>query len=217
MDAKKDRLSEMDNALINIVSDICNSAVESAGKAVQSILEVSSKFIDVQAQQALTDFRNMYFENSDIRRETERINLGVDSLFDDLQSKMEAGETLDGLTLAEDSEHDELARNRMTLSALQKKLEQVISLDDAIKLKLLPVVNSMRFEDMIRQRLTHIVTMWGLAIQAMQMDSKDFSSAAEEMAQCLTSKGERDIYYKRMLGVEAPTVPDQAGIFDVLF
>jgi len=95
-------------------------------------------------------------------------------------------------------------------------LEQVISLDDAIKLKLLPVVNSMRFEDMIRQRLTHIVTMWGLAIQAMQKDSGDFTPAAEEMAQCLTSKGERDIYYQRMLGVDAPAVEDQAGIFDAL-
>jgi hypothetical protein len=190
--------------------------VESAGKAVESILEVSSKFIDVQAQQALKDFRNMYFENSEIRRETERINSGVDSLFDDLQSKMAAGDSLDGLSLAEDSENDDLARNRMAISAMQKKLEQVISLDDAIKLKLLPVVNSMRFEDMIRQRLTHIVTMWGLAIQAMQMNSGDFTLAAEEMAQCLTSKGERDIYYQRMLGVDAPAVEDEAGIFDIL-
>ncbi|MEI8027611.1 MAG: hypothetical protein WCI18_14790 [Pseudomonadota bacterium] len=219
MDEKKARLAEMDDALLGIVGDVCNSAVECAGKAAESILDVSSKFIDGHAQRALKDFRSIYFENSEIRHETEKINSGVDSMIDDLQAKLEAGDHLSGLSLAEDSENDELARNRMALSALQKRLEQIISLDDAIKQKLIPVLSSMQFEDMIRQRLNHVVAMWGIAIMAMhQNNSHDFTATAEAMAQCLTSKGERDIYYRRMLGIDPPeSIADQAGILDILF
>ena len=219
MDDKKARIVEMDDALLGIVGEICNGAVDSAGKAVESILDVSSKFIDGHARRALKDFRNIYFENYEIRRETEKINSGVDSMIEDLQSKLEAGDDLSGLSLAEDSENDELARNRMALSALQKRLEQIISLDDAIKQKLLPVLSSMQFEDMIRQRLNHVVAMWGIAIIAMhQNESQDYTATAEEMAQCLTSKGERDLYYQRMLGIDPPeSIADQSSIFDILF
>ena len=219
MDEKKARMAEMDDALLGIVSEVCNGAVECAGKAVESILDVSSKFIDGHAQRALKDFRSIYFENSEIRLETEKINSGVDSMIDDLQEKLEAGHDLSELSLAEDIENDELARNRMALSALQKRLEQIISLDDAIKQKLLPVLSSMQFEDMIRQRLNHVVAMWGIAILAVQhSESTEFTATAEEMAQCLTSKGERDLYYRRMLGIDPPeSIADQAGIFDILF
>lgn len=219
MDAKKARMNEMDDALLGIVSEVCNSAVENAGKAVESILEVASKFIEGHAKQALKDFRNIYFENAEIRRETERINASVDSMVDDLQLKLAAGEDLSQVSIAEDSENDELARNRMALSALQKRLEQIISLDEAIKVKLLPVLSSMQFEDMIRQRLDHIVTMWGFAIQAMHIaNTTDFRPVAEEMANYLTSKGEREIYYRRMLGREAPdSIADQTSIYDILF
>lgn len=67
-------MAEMDDALLGIVGEVCNSAVESAVKAQESILDMSSKFIHGHAWLALKDFRGNDIDNSEIRCGTEKLN-----------------------------------------------------------------------------------------------------------------------------------------------
>ena len=219
MSQKNEDLKALDLAMVGIIGDLCSGAIQNASSAVQSILEISANYIDSDAKSALIEFRSLYIGNEDVGRESERVNDGVDNLIEELQTKMEMGEDLSSISSSEDSGLDELARNRMALAALQKRLEKIISLDDAIKVKLLPILTSMQFEDLIHQRLDHIVQMWTMAVQSFSEGSnQDHTEIAHQIAKILISKDERAIYYPKMLNEEPPqTLDDQKSISDILF
>lgn len=220
MSHKKENLKALDSVMVSIIGDLCSGAGLNASSSVQSILEISASYIDTEAKSALIEFRNLYLgSNSELEKVSESINGEVDDLVDSLKTKLEAGEDLDLLSRAEDPSLDELSRNRLALAALQKRLEKIISMDEAIKVKLLPILTSMQFEDLIHQRLDHIAKMWEIAGQAFsENSSKDFTDVAQKIAQVLVLKAERDIYYPKMLGIQPPeTVDEQKSISDILF
>lgn len=219
MTSKAEQLKQMDDAFMAIVKDLSVKTVKNAGSAVENILEISAKFIDKKAKNAIDDFRSIYFENDEVRAETTKINDDVSDMVEELQRRAEMGEDLSAISTAEDVNNDSDAMNRMAISALQKKLEQIISFDEAIKNHLLPVLSSMQFEDIIRQRLEHIATMWILAISVMDDKAmNDFSDVAEQMGACLTSFDERRVFYPAMLDREPPAeMGEQTSLMDILF
>jgi hypothetical protein len=210
-------VNELDEIFKFIVTDFSDLIIESAGEAVNNILNLSSSFIDKKAQQALKDFRGLYFFNKEIADESVAINKSVDDIMEDLQAKMAAGEEVDYVENSNGDSSD-ISQNRMALSGLQKQLEQIISLDQNIKDKLLPVLSSMQFEDMIRQRLEHVRDGWNEIIANQSKEVDEFKAVLEKIGDSLTSSSEREAYYPKLLNKEAPKgIEDQQSLEDILF
>lgn len=210
-------LKGIDEAFSAIVAKLCDNVISNASHSVGSILELSTQFVDKKAQKALKDFRDMYFFNEKIAAETAAINDDVDGIIDDLRGKMERGEEVD-FDESMTSKHGEMAQNRMAISGLQKQLEQIITLDENIKKRLLPVLSSMQFEDMIRQRIEHVRDGWVKIIKNLGSEEEVMKAKLEEIGASLSSGSERDIYFPRILGRPAPEeIADQQSIEDILF
>lgn len=210
-------IEKLDEIFKKIINDFSDMIISSAGTSVNSILELSSNFIDKKAQQALKDFRGLYFYNKVIAEESVAINKNVDDIFDQLQEKMSKGEEVDYEETNTES-NAALSQNRMALSGLQKQLEQIISLDENIKNKLVPVLSSMQFEDMIRQRIEHIRDGWSKVLLNQNLSESEFQKVLEEIGESLTSGSERESYYPRLLGREAPKgIEEQQSLEDILF
>lgn len=222
MEAKKKEtntydVEALDTTFQAIVRDYCDVIIGNASSSVGKILDLSSQFVDKSASKALKDFRDLYFFNDKIGNEAAAINASVDDIFDDLQEKIAAGEEVDYDESA-DRRAEVMSQNRMALSGLQKQLEQIITLDKNIKQRLLPVLASMQFEDMIRQRIEHVRDGWQLVIASLDESPAHMKEKLEEISLSLTSGSEKSEYYPRVLDREPPAdIDDEQSLEDILF
>ena len=209
-------LEKLDEIFKNILSDFSDIITESAGTAVNSILNLSSNFVDKKAQEALKDFRDLYFGNKEIANESQAINKNVDDILDALQSKIATGEDVEYDEKSESSKA--LSQNRMALSGVQKQLEQIISLDNNIKSKLIPVLSSMQFEDMIRRRLEHIRDGWHNVIDNQHLSVEEFQEVLEKIGSSLTFANERESFYPKLLDRDPPEgLEEEESLEKILF
>ena len=202
------KLSAYDKAFLEIMQGMTNLVQTQARQSAEYILEISKTFLDEKAKNSLLEFKSMYFGNGgQVHNLSDATNKEVDQLFDSLQASVASG--------AKDidvHETDTQKQQRLTLSGLQKRLEMIISLDDGIKEKLLPVLSSMQFEDMIQQRLSHIHKLWQVLLE-------DNPMAVEMLSDLPTSIKEREQFYRLVLGTEVPEEKkqDSRNILDFLF
>jgi hypothetical protein len=130
-----------------------------------------------------------------------------------LQERMAAGEDLNSVAGIDDDE--ELRRQRLSLSAVQKQLEGLIVLDSGIKEQVLPALSSMQFEDAIRQRLAHVVHAWWKIGDVLhkELTPEQLEEVARELAKVLSSVDETKTFYELVLNEKPPEGQDQRSIF----
>ena len=203
--------SIIDAAFLQILSDFVEAIVADAGQATSRILDLSSQFLSSNAKSALQNFHDLYFGGDQITTSKEEMNREVDDLFEQAKAQLASkGDVTAGdLKLNEDERAKQF---RLTLSGLQKQLETIVSLDAGIREKLVPVLTTMQFEDLIKHRLAHIRDGWKKANDASAAGLKDFQAVADELAGLCSSNEERKLYYNVVLGKEPP----QGAAEDVL-
>ena len=193
----------IDEAFMQVLSEFVDAIVSDAGQAASHILDLSSQFLSSNAKSALQNFHDLYFGGEQIAASKEEMNREVDDLFE--QAKLQLAN--DGAINSADlkmNEDDKAKQARLTLSGLQKQLEGIISLDEGIREKLVPVLTTMQFEDMIKHRLSHIREGWQKAAAASAAGERDFAKIAEDLAALCSSNEERKLYYNVVLGKEPP-------------
>ncbi len=185
-----------DEVFAQIVQEMLNLVISTASSCSQEVLRISASYLDRSAQKTVEDFHKLYFSKSkSIIANKEAMNRDVDSLFDQAKEAIAKGGDYD---LKSSKEAEEI---RLGLSAVQKELEALITMENGIKEQLAPVLSCMQFEDALRQRLEHIAFGWK-EIFAKKCDEKTID--IEAIKNILSSVSETEAFYRRALKEEPP-------------
>lgn len=192
---------ELDRTFLKVLVEQCESAVEEARQCTASIFSLTSNYVSQPEFETLQQFYDLYFGGQNVDQKKDEINDEVDDLVSMLQAQMERGEELD---VGEEDEKKK--QERLSLSAIQKKLESLITLDGGIRNQILPALASMQCEDAIRQRVEHLTFGWQKIIEASfgGNEPKDWTEIAREIAVKTSSVEETKDFYEKVLGEAAP-------------
>ncbi len=200
-------VEELDQTFLSILTEQFVHATEEASFYTGAIFQLAASYMDKAEFGVLEQFYNLYFKAaSDVEAKKAAINEEVDDLFTKLQAQHERGEELSAPEEDEAKKHE-----RLSLAAIQKKLETLITLDNGIRQRILPALSSMQFEDAARQRVEHIVKGWTKII-ASQPNAK-WEEMMREIGSSLTSMEESQLFYRIVLGEEAPEGFESRSIF----
>ena len=130
------------------------------------------------------------------------MNKDVDDIFDRVSEAVAKGENTDQI---KNEDSSPIEQKRLQLSAIQKQLEAVITMEAGLREKLVPVLSSMQFEDGLRQRVEHLTNGWTKIIRniLIQQDSILFN-IFEEIKDSLSSVEETKSFYHQVLKSEPP-------------
>jgi hypothetical protein len=199
----------LDDAFLNILQDWAALVSEGASGAVEMIMTSSGAYLSEDQQKAVLDFHNLYFGSDGVSESKEAVNREVDDLMDVIQAEMAGG------SLSNIKENEDAKQARLSLSAVQKRLETIIQLETGLKDKLVPVLTSMQFEDVLKQRLTRMVSGWKSSIDAMPTSAEDVAAVAEKIGTSLGTTVEREAFFPVVLKRPAPKdVVDDMSMFE---
>ncbi|MBC7531819.1 MAG: hypothetical protein H7318_09590 [Oligoflexus sp.] len=192
---------ELDRTFLKVLVEQCESAAEEARQCTASIFSLTSNYVSQPEFETLQQFYDLYFGGQNVDQKKNAINDEVDDLVVMLQAQMERGEELDA-----GEEDMKKKQERLSLSAIQKKLESLITLDGGIRNQILPALASMQCEDAIRQRVEHLIFGWQKIIEAGCGGNgpKDWTEIAREIAVKTSSVEETKDFYEKVLGEAAP-------------
>lgn len=212
-----DAVHVLDEIFLGLLRDYTQAIMAHARASTEFILKVSGNFLGIKAQTALNDFHSLYFGAGRVMNQASvDVNKEVDIILKSIRDLMDQRGEVEGTKIIE-NEKDKI--QRLSISGLQKQLEMIISLDEGIREKLIPILSSMQFEDMLTHRLQHIVYIWEKVIEFFRSPvSGDPAQLTEELKEVPTSQSERRDFYLLVLGQEPPAgINDKQSIFDILF
>ena len=202
---------ELDHIFLEVFKALNLEVIKISGAAAEQILKLSSGFLSEQALKAVGQFHSLYFGSGAVEKNKTEVNLDVDRLISDIQVEISNGSTDDAIGKAV-QENLSLKEARLRLSAVQKDLETMIRLDQGVKEKLMPVLSSLQFEDMIRQRLEHTVFAWESVVHNIDENSiLDVQHLAAEIEAKLSSTAEQALFYKTVLKKDPPAGGIESG------
>lgn len=204
---KKDSLRQLDDLFLNILGSLIGDITREAGTSAEKVLELSGGFLSEKAQKAVTQFHQLYFGSAAVEKAKADVNADVDRLFDAIQNEVAKGANNDAIG-QKVAENKDMKEARLRLSGVQKELETLIRLDAGIREKLTPVLTCMQFEDMVRQRLEHVLIAWQAIVEGMGADGVlDVELLQVEIDANLSSTDERADFY-RIVMKKAPPADD---------
>lgn len=195
-----------DKVFLQILDSQVSAALKEAASCTQAVLELSAQYLDQPAFETLQQFHDLYFSKTNDEQKA-ALNDEVSDMVSQLQAQLEAGEDL---TILED---EDKKQRRLSLSAVQKKLESLITLDGGIRDQVLPALASMQCEDEIRQRVNHIVGAWEAFMSLLSGKRTDAGAVMREVAGTLTSVDETKEFYRIVLGEDPPAGLDSRSTF----
>ena len=195
--------SDFDARFSAIIKGLTAAIVEITEQSVAQIMQASTTFLSDSAQKALANFHSLYFSAGDLSEQNSDVNKEVDVLFDSIQTQVAAGKSENEISAGvyEDAEKKQA---RLALSAFQKQLESLITVEAGVREKLVPVLMSMQFEYFVRQRLSHITLIWDDLLEALNQDNAKTEAVTACMLTRLTSNGEKEVFYRVVLQQEPP-------------
>lgn len=209
--SKEITLEELDTIILEIIEELSKKAIKGASECTDAVFRLSANYIDRPAFEALKKFYDLYFGEAHIEDDKNTINQDVDDLVEQIQSKIEDGESLDSV-----SEDESTKRKRLGLAAVQKQLEGLITLNAGIKTQVLPALSSMQFEDAVSQRVAHLVEGWQLIQKALfyaDQSTEDIDTICKDLAKICSSVEETKDFYNLVLGEEPPEGEDNRSVF----
>ncbi len=202
--------AELDQTFLAILTAQCQRATEEAGHCTGSIFNLTSKYLNQPEFEVLQQFYDLYFVASgEMESKKQAINDDVDDLVSMLQEQLARGEELSA-----PEENEARKQERLSLSAIQKKLEGLITLDSGIRDQVLPALASMQFEDAVRQRIDHLVFGWDLVVHMLTAQGQvDWQDIAREIGKKTSSVEEANDFYRDVLNEEAPAGSEARSTF----
>ena len=197
-------LEDFDNKFFTLFNALSTSVKRTAGQSASHILGLSSNYLSKEASKALKDFHELYFADAVSDGDKEKVNSEVDDIMDEVLTAMNEGKT--DQELSDAIQEDESLKNaRLAISGVQKELETIISLEEGIREKLMPVLSSMQFEDSMRQRLEHIESGWSKVVSDLHnIGDVQVDQVGSEIADLTSSIDETTEFYKTVLKKDPP-------------
>ena len=186
----------------DIFRDWTSLSSQSAENAVEKILNNSGEYLADEQMKAVSNFHELYFAEADVSESKDAMNREVDDLIDAIQSQMDSGVPTN--VPEKVIEDEDAKKTRLSLSGVQKSLETIITLEDGLREKLIPVLTSIQFEDVIKQRLSRLSMAWEVSIRSPLKDSNEIEKVGETIAERLGTSVERASFYPNVLKKQAP-------------
>lgn len=191
---------DLDDASLKAIDGIFESIIKTTQSAVEQIIDASKGFLTNDVGTAIRDFHLLYSDETSAQ--TTDINKEVDDLIASIENEIAQGKSdVDvAATIAEDSEKRDA---RLSLAAVQKKLETIIQFDSKARERLVPVIMSMQFEDEIRQVLHRLITVWSLSLQTVNQGGS-IEKLKEKLTTMSSTTFEKELMYRIVLKKEPP-------------
>lgn len=184
-----------DGAWEKVLTSLSEVTRSDISKSAEQTLDISCQFFENDVSEVITDFHHLYSENSELDKYKNAINDSVDDIF---QKACNPDFTLEDLA---DSENDEVhADERNSLAALQKDLEALVTQDSVVKERLVPVMQSMQYEDIVINQIRRLTENWSYAIQVLDQPGEiDYSNVLKQFLNNLSTEDEVRYFYKHVL------------------
>jgi len=206
-------VEHVDIAFVEIARDLFDLVTRTSSEATQKILDMSSSYLNERAQTALRNFYDLYFNDAGVAETKASINVEVDDIFEQASAANSKGESLEQMQVSV-KETSDRRNDRVGLSAVQKELETIITLDSGMKDKLMPVLSSMQFDDMLSHRLKNIMTIFDkISATHGEMSDQQWQEFHEEVLKELSSAHERKQFYEIVLKTEAPSEVNESEMW----
>lgn len=200
---KSEVVKQFDKLFLTIFSDLSQQSISHAACSTEEIFKLSSDFLSKPATDILRRFQELYFGEDKFKERNEKVNKDVDNIIEQVEKTIKKGEDPKAFGVIEEDQIIKI--ERLGLSGLQKRLEGLITLDVGIREKIIPALNSMQFEDAVRQRLDHILKAWEMTTEyAAKDDIEGLKLLSREIADILSSIEETNAYYEIVLKEDPP-------------
>ena len=179
--------AEFDQKFLSAFKLLCASIHKNMEDSVMQVFRCSNSFLSETAQKALEDFYSLYSDNENMAKQRDAVNRSVDELFEQAKSQLAQVQDVANaqIILTEDAE---LNSKRLGMSAIQKQLETLITLDAGIRERLLPALMSMQFEDAVSQTLKRVVAIWEKLIDHVGIIENPDLTDADRATMCADLK-----------------------------
>ena len=204
-------VEELNDLFTKILGDLGAHAIDSAAACTNSVFNLSKEYMSKQAYESLRKFQQLYLKTTaEVDAQKNAINNEVDDIFEAAQANLKAGKAADSDIV----ENEERKKERLGLAGLQKQLEGIITLDKGIRAEIVPAINSIQFEDAVRQRIDHLNRAWKDLLTQLQNDPNgDPEPTLRKIGEYLSSQDEKDPFYKLMFNEDAPEGEADRGVF----
>ncbi|MFK7825862.1 MAG: hypothetical protein AB8G05_17040 [Oligoflexales bacterium] len=199
-------LEDWDKMMVSLGNEMFALAKACAAENVKNVLEISKNFLDQDVHQSIDNFYNLYFKNDKALKQSEDFNSIVDHVVESIQGSMNnsnepSEETLKKATMVLNVGEKE----RLALSQAQKQIETLISMQDSIREKVAPILASMQFEDMMRQRVDHLEIGFEKISQLSEScTEEEISKVIADLEKLCASKEETIEFYEEVKKEDPP-------------
>ena len=199
-------LEQWDDLMLSILDEMFAMSKTCASENVKNVLEISKNFLNQETHQALDNFHNLYFKNEKAQKQSDEFNSIVDHVVESLQGSMRDSEQLSEKDIKKATMVLNIGETeRLALSQAQKQIESLISMQDSMKEKLTPILASMQFEDMMRQRVEHLEIGYQKICQLSESCSPDdIKSIVDELEALCASKEETAEFFEEVKKEDPP-------------
>jgi hypothetical protein len=198
-------LSQFDENFIEIFESIVQTINDGVSSAVRRVFESSHAVLDESSRKALSDFYSLYYDKSAHDMSTS-VNKSVDDLFELAQSHINS---IGSLRVDDLKEDPHLEEQRLSLSAVQKQLETLLTLDSRVRERLLPALMSMQIEDMIKQFTQRLTMMLKIICAALPANFPLDAESTMQLQTLAVSQPELKQFYKSILKQTPPEYLEQ--------
>ncbi len=200
-------LSEYDRLFLEIFGRIAHRVIQITEGAVGEVMDTAHGFLDSSGKAALAGFYELYFSGREAEQGKLAVTSEIDDMVDSIRAQLESGVDPAALQL-QSFEHSEAAGTRLTLAALQKRLETILTLETGIRDRIVPAMVSIQFEDFIKQMLTRLIRIWELVFSALHGGSMSEDQLKEKILTSIRTPAERDHFYGIVLKTSPPAAPE---------
>ncbi len=145
-------LHQYDSTFTEVFSGLSDLLLKNVQSSVKQVLDLSENFLNEDVSKAIHDFHHLYESSVDIHSYKDQIDQNVDKLIDFIQnnSNTDAKKEEELLNQFDD---EQISASRLSFAALQKDMEALITLEEDIKDKVMPILHGLQFEDQMSSNI----------------------------------------------------------------
>ncbi|MBV1878199.1 MAG: hypothetical protein KUG79_11205 [Pseudomonadales bacterium] len=187
---------QFDQLLLNIFDELSGELIHTVQSATHQILDNSSRFLEADVSSAIQDFHSLYEKNIELDTFKESISQNVDEIIHYVQQGGQATEKIPDLATINPAQ---LEASRLSLSHMQRDLETLVKLEDAMKEKVLPILHNMQFEDQLSANILIIKDAWKIFVKKTDSNNSSAEFILKDVYNTLCSEKLRGIFCTHVL------------------